>query len=90
VVLEAGSTLILDEYGDLKFNVANKLPPPQTRNAKDTWNRRLQYLWDEGYLSGANRSSSLAAFHLQRALTAGTDAAEELQEKQLRASEGWT
>jgi|tagenome__1003787_1003787.scaffolds.fasta_scaffold20958470_2 hypothetical protein len=90
VVLEAGSTLILDEYGDLKFNVSNKLPPPSTRNAKDTWNRRLQYLWDEGYFSGGNRSSSLAAFHLQRALTGDIDAAEELTERQLRASEGWT
>jgi len=87
-VLEAGSTLILDEYGDLKFNVANRLPA--TKNAKDAWNRRLQYLWDGGYLSGANRSSSLAAFHLQRALTAGTDVTEELREHQLRASEGWT
>jgi hypothetical protein len=89
VVLEAGSTLILDEYGDLKFNVSNKLPPPTTKNAKDTWNRRLQYLWDQGYFSGGNRSSSLAAFHLQRALTGNVDAAEELKEKQLRASEGW-
>jgi Thermolysin metallopeptidase, catalytic domain len=90
VVLEAGSTLILDEYGELKFNVSNRLPPPSSRIAKDNWNRRLQYLWDEGYISGANRSSSLASFHLQRALTGKIDAASELEEKQLRAREGWT
>jgi hypothetical protein len=90
VVLEAGSTLILDEYGELKFNVSNRLPPPSTKIAKDAWNRRLQYLWDQGYISGANRSSSLASFHLERALAGDIDAAAELEERQLIASEGWT
>ena len=32
------------------------------------WQDRISYLWEGGYLTGPNRSSSLASFHLQRVL----------------------
>jgi hypothetical protein len=89
VVLEGGSTFILDEYGELKFEVSNRLPPPASRAEKQAWERRLQYLWDRGYFA-VNRSSALASFHRQRALAAGTvDPDVELEAKERRASEGW-
>jgi hypothetical protein len=65
--LKSGSTFILDEYGELKFEVSNKLPPAKSRAAKQAWDDRLQYLWDGGYMTGFNnRSSGLASFHRER------------------------
>jgi hypothetical protein len=86
VVLEAGHTLILDEYGNLKFNISNPLPRPTTMpEVKEQWSSRLQYLWDKG----GNRSSLLASLHLQRALAGDVDAQEELKRKERRDREGW-
>lgn len=76
IELEGGSTLILDEYGELKFEVSNRLPSPpcpgENRWHRDRftarWQRRIDYLWKSGYLtSGVNRSSLLASLHRQRA-----------------------
>ena len=88
VVLEGGTTFILNEYGELKFEVSNKLPPPTTRRDREVWERRLQYLWDKGYFA-PSRSSALASFHRQRAL-AGADVEVELEVNERRANEGWT
>ncbi|HMJ79040.1 MAG TPA: hypothetical protein VK507_23850, partial [Iamia sp.] len=82
--LEGGATLILDEYGELKFNIGNALPslddtPADRRVHQD----RLDYLWHNGFI-GKGRStlsSRLGELHLRRALhaacgTAATDPAE--------------
>lgn len=91
IALEAGSTLILDEFGELKYEVSNKLPPGETTKAKQNWQRRLEYLWDRGYLTGAgNRSSLLSSIHLARTLAGDVDAEAELISKQRLAKEGWT
>jgi len=75
IELEGGSTLILDEYGELKFEVSNRLPsrPTPDDNAwrrsrlMSRWQRRIDYLWDSGYLTAdANRSSLLASLHRHR------------------------
>ena len=94
VVLEGGSTLILDEYGDLKFEVSNRV---LSRKAHDLdiakWQNRLDYMWQRGYLDGANRSSRLAAFHLERTLTAtgDDDDGDDEARRQLRLTEeAWT
>ena len=90
VVLEGGSTFILDEYGELKFEVSNKLPPAKSRAAKQAWDDRLQYLWDGGYMTGFNnRSSGLASFHRERALAGAADADIERKANERRANEGW-
>jgi hypothetical protein len=69
VRLEAGSTLILDEYGELKYAIRNGLPGPDaSRKALKVWQDRISYLWEGGYLGGSSRSASLSSFHLQRAL----------------------
>lgn len=89
VVLEGGSTFILDEYGELKFEVSNKLPPAKSREQKRIWDERLQYLWEGGYMTGINRSSELAAFHRYRALAGAADADVERKANERRATEGW-
>jgi hypothetical protein len=71
VVLEGGSTLILDEYGDLKFEISNRVISRDASKADIAkWQHRLDYMWERGYLDGVDRSSRLAAFHLERNLTA--------------------
>ena len=76
IELEGGSTLILDEYGELKFEVSNSLPSPpavhdtpQRRRALlRRWQRRIDYLWQRGYLdAGTNRSRDLPHLHRLRA-----------------------
>jgi hypothetical protein len=89
VVLEAGSTLVLDEYGDLKFNITNGLPSAASNRGRARWNRRIQYLWDQGYLTGGNRSARVAAFHLERALADPDGALVEHEARLRRDEEGW-
>jgi hypothetical protein len=95
VPLEAGSTLILDEYGELKFNIRNGLPGPNSsRKALRVWQDRISYLWEGGYLGGPDRSASLASFHLRRvfepALASDDKEAEIRREtEQRRAKEAW-
>ena len=89
VVLQAGSTLILDEYGDLKYRISNALPStaPATR---PKWNIRIAYLWAEGYIGGANRSARLATFHLERALAEDVPTQYEGQLSRRLKSEAWS
>jgi hypothetical protein len=66
VVLEGGSTLVLDEYGRLKYEVYQRLPgtSDDTGNAQ----RRLDYLWGQGhYLPGGSALSDLSSVHRMRA-----------------------
>jgi len=95
VPLEAGSTLILDEYGELKYNIRNGLPSRNSsRKALQRWQERISYLWEGGYLGGPNRSASLASFHLRRVLEPAlasdeAEAAIRREAEQRRAKESW-
>jgi len=91
VVLEGGSTLILDEYGELKFEVSNPLPSKRTSAAaQERWQRRLEFLFKQGYLTrGFNRSVGLASFHRERMMARGDTAADRALAIRL-AEEGWT
>ena len=54
IVFHGGSTLILDEYGDLKFEVDNPMPAGRVSlDRRRRWQRRLDYLWDNGFLTRA-------------------------------------
>lgn len=91
VALEGGSTLILDEYGDLKFEVSNRVLSREANERDvDKWQRRLDYMWQRGYLDGANRSSGLAAFHLERTLSGSCDGADETRRRLRLTEETWT
>lgn len=94
VVLEGGSTLILDEYGELKYEVSNRLPsPPSSEDSPwhrgrflRRWQRRIDYMGECGYL---NRSSLLPAFHRQRMGGAALPFRQQLDMKRRRGEEGW-
>jgi hypothetical protein len=63
--LLGGSTLVLDEYGTLKFEIHNRLPS-RTGDVRDRAQQRLDYLWAHGFFN--NRGSArLAAIHRLRA-----------------------
>ena len=75
VTLEGGLTLVLDEYGRLKYEVYQRLPNPDhdTTHAQ----KRLEYLWENGFLrSQPSVASRLAAMHRLRA---GSDSARSLE-----------
>lgn len=98
IELEGGSTLILDEYGELKFEVSNRLPSPPCADDdawhRDRfmarWQRRLDYLWDRGYLtSGVNRSSLLASLHRERAEGGSLSPQQQFRLQQRRSAQAW-
>jgi hypothetical protein len=68
VDLEGGSTLILDDYGRLKYEIHNRLPDPA--NPKDVLKAqgRLDYLWEQGHFEkGASFAGRLSTLHRLRA-----------------------
>jgi hypothetical protein len=68
IALEGGSTLILDDYGRLKYEVHNRLPDPKTKQDVDTAQRRLESLWQQGHLhQGASFAARIATMHRLRA-----------------------
>jgi hypothetical protein len=74
VVLEGGSTLILDEYGKLKYEIAQPIPSPGHRTAIRRTEAMLSYLWSTGnFMPGASLRSGLSSMHRMRAM--GTDTA---------------
>jgi hypothetical protein len=92
VVLEGGSTLILDEYGDLKFEVSNHLPSLGDVDHENVvrWQARLEYLWDHGYITEDEpRSLSLSAFHRELDLTAEADGSVEALRQKRLCAERW-
>jgi hypothetical protein len=79
VTLEGGSTLVLDEYGRLKYEIHNRLP----RKGKDEDNseaqKRLQYLWNHGAFDpGRSLNARIATLHRRRAGLAELDARSEV------------
>ena len=91
VVLEGGSTLVLDEYGDLKFEISNPLPSRRSSaKARHRWQERLEFLFKRGYMTlGVNRSSLLASFHRERTLEAD-DTVQDSVTRDRIDSEAWT
>jgi hypothetical protein len=68
IELEGGSTLILDDYGRLKYEVHNRLPDPETKKDVTKAQGRLQYLWEQGHFEkGASFAARLATLHRLRA-----------------------
>jgi hypothetical protein len=70
IVFRGGSTFVLDEYGDLKYEVYNPIPTRARQSAerRARWQRRLDYLWDNGFLDpGASLTKGLPALHRERA-----------------------
>lgn len=76
VALEGGSTLVLDEYGRLKYEIYQRLPGQgggSTRSAQ----ARLDYLWESGHFHpGSSFASRLATIHRLRAGEDAVDRAE--------------
>jgi hypothetical protein len=70
VVLEGGATLVLDEYGLLKYEISNRLPSPSEPAAVARAQGRLRYLFETGaYAKGAAFRARLANVHRLRAST---------------------
>jgi hypothetical protein len=68
IALEGGSTLILDDYGRLKYEVHNRLPDPDREKDVDRAQRRLQSLWEQGHFDqSASFAARLATMHRLRA-----------------------
>lgn len=66
IALEGGSTLVLDEYGRLKYEIYQRLPG--TSDSTGNAQRRLEYLWRHGhYHPGGSALSDLSAVHRMRA-----------------------
>lgn len=68
VEIQGGSTLILDQFGTLKYEIYNRLPslsnPEQAKRAQG----RLDYLWKQGYIAeGASAATRLSTLHRLRA-----------------------
>ena len=74
IVLEGGSTLVLDEYGTLKYEINNGLPVKGNAPALAVAQRRLDYLAEQGYFeAGSSVAARLSSLHRRRAL--GDDSA---------------
>jgi hypothetical protein len=69
IALEGGSTLILDDYGRLKYEVHNRLPDLDRPTDVEKAQRRLDSLWEQGYYSAAESVGvRLATIHRLRAI----------------------
>ena len=66
VALRGGSTLVLDEYGTLKFEIHNRLPTRRKDDVRKRSQQRLDYLWEHGFFDNAG-SARLATIHRLRA-----------------------
>jgi hypothetical protein len=79
LTLEGGSTLILDEYGRLKYEIHNRLPAKGDPDDQASAQARLEYLWDHGaFDKGASINARLATLHRQRLGVAGSDDRDEV------------
>jgi hypothetical protein len=67
VTLEGGSTLILDEYGGLKYEIYNRLPRRGAAGENTRAQARLQHLWENGgFAPGRSFNSRFATLHRRR------------------------
>lgn len=68
VVLEGGTTLVLDEYGLLKYEITNRLPSPDRPSSVERAQRQVEHLFRSGaYERGATFRARLANLHRSRA-----------------------
>jgi hypothetical protein len=69
IELEGGSTLILDEYGRLKYEIHNRLPDREDTERLATAQDRLEYLWTHGAFDpGRSLAARLATLHRLRSI----------------------
>ena len=59
--LYGGGALIFDEYGRLKYHIFNPIRGSQQ-------NKRLDYLWRQGYFSGKSLQLRFSSLHRMRAM----------------------
>jgi hypothetical protein len=94
IVLRGGSTLILDEYGDLKYAVHNHVPSRKKRQSverREKAQKRLDYLWENGYLDvGASLAKALPTFHRTRLLDTAKVKGRRQQSIPTNREEAWT
>lgn len=73
VSLEGGSTLVLDEYGMLKFEISNRLPRRTDTSARARAQTRLDYLHESGaFTEGNTFRNRFANVHRLRASAAAS------------------
>lgn len=92
IVLRGGSTFILDEYGELKFEVNNPIPRrgKQSAERRARAQRRLEYMWDNGFLDrGATLTKGLPALHRARAMGLGVDSRRRAAAVRTARAEAW-
>ncbi len=92
IVLRGGSTFILDEYGELKYEVYNPIPRrgKQSARRRARAQRRLEYLWDNGFLDrGATLTKGLPALHRARAMGLGVDSSRRAAAARTARAETW-
>jgi hypothetical protein len=61
IKLTGGAALVFDEYGKLKFHIANPL------NDSERQSQRIEYLWSYGYYRNPASFRNFASLHRQRA-----------------------
>jgi hypothetical protein len=75
VTLEGGSTLVLDEYGGLKYEIHNRLPRKGGGEDNGEAQKRLEYLWNQGAFDASRPANArIAALHRRRLGLAELDA----------------
>ncbi len=68
VALEGGTTLVLDEYGMLKYEISNRLPSRSEPEALARAQAQIDYLYESGaFARGARFQARLANVHRLRA-----------------------
>jgi hypothetical protein len=73
IALDGGSTLILDEYGTLKYRISNPLPDPLDPASVAEAQERLDYLFESGaFARGATFQARLSNLHRKRSRQSAT------------------
>ena len=94
VVLRGGTTLILDEYGELKYSVYNPVPSRKERQSidrRDRAQKRLDFLWENGFLDvGASLAKSLPSLHRARLVDAALGKGRGTRPVKATREEAWT
>jgi hypothetical protein len=70
VTLFGGGTLVFDEYGQLKYQIANHLLNSKADIKRQS--ERIRHLYDSGYYATPDSGvSRFAELHMRRAMAAG-------------------
>lgn len=72
VTLFGGGTLVFDEYGQLKYQIANHLPTTKSEADARRQGDRIAFLWKQGHYRGEEEpQSAFAALHRRRSMVGG-------------------